>query len=334
MCRVSPHTNSPPVTHSVLDPAGLAAVVQSCYDIGRAEACTFLKLGLNDTYRVDTATGPFIFRIYRAGWRSWADILYELDLLRHLAASDVQVSLPVATRDGTLLHTVRAPEGERYAVLFTQAPGSVRPPDEQASERYGRLAGTLHDALDGFATPHARTALDQELLLDTPLARLRPFLAHRVEDGAYLEALADRLRARLSDLVADLDHGPCHGDFHWWNLHVAEDDTATLFDFDCCGPGWRSYDIAIYRWGTAHDNAATAEENWEAFVRGYTARRPLGAADIAAVSIFVALRHFWVLGMRTEMANLFGSVAMLNEVSLAEHVAFLRDWDARYLSNE
>ena len=112
-----------PVTHSTLAINALMTDVLPDYDIGVPLECRLLHLGLNDTYLVKTRDGQYILRVYREGWRSVSEILYELDVLLFLQRENHAVSVPLSRKDGSLIHPVTAPEGIRYVVLFTYAPG-------------------------------------------------------------------------------------------------------------------------------------------------------------------------------------------------------------------
>src|SRR5258705_213100 len=112
-----------PVTHSTLAINALMTDVLPDYDIGIPLECRLLHLGLNDTYLVKTLDGQYILRVYREGWRSVSEILYELDVLLFLQRENHAVSVPLSRKDGSLIHPVTAPEAIRYVVLFTYAPG-------------------------------------------------------------------------------------------------------------------------------------------------------------------------------------------------------------------
>jgi thiamine kinase-like enzyme len=43
--------------------------------------------------------------------------------------------------------------------------------------------------------------------------------------------------------MAGLEIGFCHGDFHGGNA-CQKDGSFTFYDFDCCGWGYRAYDLA------------------------------------------------------------------------------------------
>jgi Ser/Thr protein kinase RdoA (MazF antagonist) len=55
-------------------------------------------------------------------------------------------------------------------------------------------------------------------------------------------------RASFRSSREDLEVGSCHGDLHGWNAHIDQNMALTVYDFDCCGVGWRAYDIAVFRW--------------------------------------------------------------------------------------
>jgi Ser/Thr protein kinase RdoA (MazF antagonist) len=258
--------------------------------------------------------------------------LYELELLSHLAARGVSVSLPLVTRDGSLTHPLPAPEGTRYLVLFTYANGAHLPLAEEAnSYRVGQVAAAIHAASEDFVSRHARLPLDLQYLIDAPLAALRPFFAHRPDDGSYLERFAARLRARAEAVVRlALDWGVCHGDLGGGNIHIAEDQTLTVFDFDLCGPGWRAWDLAaIQRVATDQNQAGILDS----FLKGYTERRPLAAADLAAVPLFGAIRHLWSLGLQASNVADWG-ILRVSDGILDRELAFFREWEARHLEGE
>jgi Ser/Thr protein kinase RdoA (MazF antagonist) len=317
-----------PVIHSTLAPDALLAEVARAYALGAPVACQLLKRGLNDTYLVATRGGRYVARVYRARWRTPSEIAYELELLGHLAARGVPVAVPVPARDGTLARTLAAAEGPRQLVVFSYAQGRPLAWGEAAHCRLaGRLLAAVHAAADGFASAHARAPLDLEHLVDRPLAALRPFLAHRPEDWRYLEGLAGRLRARAAAAAAaGLDWGVCHGDFGGGNIHLGEDGTPTVFDFDLCGPGWRACDLAATRSVAMGDKQGGA---WEAFVGGYAEARPLGAADLAAAPLFHALCHLASLGVFADNVAEWGILDM-SDWLLDRELAFFREWEAEH----
>jgi Ser/Thr protein kinase RdoA (MazF antagonist) len=321
-----------PVTYSTLSPTALLAEVAQTYTVDAPVSCRLLKRGLNDTYLVTTGDDRYIARVYRARWRSPSEIAYELELLAHLTARGVSVSMPIAARDGSLMRPLHAPEGLRYLVLFTYASGTpLAWEKKEHSCLAGRLLAAIHTASDDFVSRHERLPLDLRYLIDTPLAALQPFFAHRPDDWSYLKHFGTRLRERAEDAVqADLDWGVCHGDFGAKNIHVQGDHMCTIYDFDLCGPGWRAYDLALIAWVVMDQNKSTI---WDAFVKGYTETRPLAAADLAAVPLFHVLCHLSSLGVFAENVGDWGILDM-SDWLLDRELTFFREWEVEHLEGK
>ena len=323
-----------PVTHSVLSTQALCTEMVAAYGLRTPLDCKLLSPGLNDTYLVTTAADRFILRIYRVGWRSHSDILYEIDVLNHLGRKGASVSLPLATAKGDFTLPLRAPEGLRYAVLFTYAPGqSVDELDDSYCRLFGGAVGEMHRATGDFTSQHERFALDLEYLIERPLRAIRPLLENRSEDWSHLQSLAQRLQAALAQAPLDvLDWGFCHGDLHTENAHLAG-DTLTFFDFDCGGPGWRAYDIAGFRWSLNNFGRRVVPEHehlWQAFLDGYAERRRIGTVDLEFVPAFVEIRHIWMIGLHAENAPDFG-YERFSDSYFDGVLRFLRDWEQTYL---
>ena len=323
-----------PVTGSLLSARALLATLLPAYDLGIPTACTLWASGVNDVYRVLTRGAEYFLKVYRAGWRSRAEVLFELDAVAHLARRGVAVAPPLPTRAGVVAHDLQAPEGTRQAVLFARVPGQPCTwpfyRDAAESRLLGGALAAVHNATTDFASAHPRPDLDLERLLERPLATLRPFLAARPDDWAYLLALGDRLRAYLAHPAARaLDWGLCHGDFHPGNAFIVDARTVALFDFDACGFGWRAGDLARMHPPTvAHDASI-----WAAFLDGYAARRPLHGHELAAIPVFVAL------GVYREMGLKLGGVACnwwdsqwVHYGYLDAQIASLKAWDAAHLA--
>lgn len=319
------------ITNSLIAPSVLLAEVAARYDLGDALDCRFWNPGVNDTYLVRTERGGYILRVYRQGLRSAADIAYELEHLLLLEARGLAVAAPVCQRDGSPFWSLNAPEGRRCAALFAYVAGAELKHTAAETELYGATLAAIHTLTDGYTSRNARGALDGELLVTAPLRAIAPFLAHRPADWAFLERVAAAARARLAQLPRDtLDTGFCHGDPHGQNAHIAPDGTLRFFDFDCCGPGWRAYDLATFRWGpVGRDDSA-----WAAFLAGYTLARPVSSADLEAVPLFVVLRHLWLWGLHASNADVWGCGWMNDaywDAGGAGGFAFLRTWVATYL---
>ncbi|MDQ0111173.1 phosphotransferase [Paenibacillus harenae] len=317
--------------HTVFDKEDLFSAIAELYDIGVPLVSRFVSNGLNDTYDVVTDKGRYVLRVYKRHWRDEAAIRYELDLLLYLNDCGIPLSYPIARKDGELLTYLAASEGTRYAALFTYAEG-VGKADINTSVRYGRAVAQLHHASNGFVPSHDRFDLDSVHLLDEPLAHLLPKLQHRPDDARFVLETADRLKQRMNQLSPNNnDWGVCHGDLHGWNVFHEEESGLTHFDFDCCGAGWRAYDLSVYLWNFVHgrhDPEKFGDECWEAFLGAYLSERPLGQSDLDAIPSFVAIRQLWLLGLHTGNSAVWG--AWQDDNYFDGKLKFLKLWMEAY----
>jgi Ser/Thr protein kinase RdoA (MazF antagonist) len=321
-----------PATYSTLSTQALAAGILPEYGVDDVVQCEFYSTGFNDTYRVKTARGStFYLRAYRLPWRTLADIEYELDALNHLHRQDAPVIRPLRRQDGQFVRAVPAPEGQRYIAVFSEAPGKEIAYDENPASvayAYGQAVARIHNAAQDFASPHARFRIDLDHLIDTPLRNIEPFLAHRADDWAYLQQFTAALRQRILDLPASaLEQGFCHGDLQGYHVHAA-DGAWTFLDFDCCGYGFRAYDLAVFRWCARLEEQE--EVRWEPYLRGYREIRPLNDLDVLAVPLFVGARYIWHMGVHTQNTPDWGC-GFLSDKYFGRRLDQLRAVEADYL---
>jgi len=317
-----------PVVHSVLDASAIRGVVEEEYSLGDGPQCELVLAGMNDTYRLATNRMRCIVRVYSARWRSRTEVLYELQLLIHLAEHGMPVSVPIPTRDGELMLTVRAPEGDRHVVVFTHVPGHAPEwTNLEHCRRAGQLLARLHSAAEDFHGPHLRAPLDVAYLIERPVAAIKPFLSGRSDDWAYLVGFSERLSARLAAVSDRLDWGVCHGDFSsTGNFRVGHDGGLTVFDFDLCGPGWRVSDLApMQRAAVGHKDRRI----WRAFLSGYLDERHLSSTDLAAVPLFYAACRLWSVGMRASHVARWGALYM-GDWYLDWQLRVIRQWEAAH----
>ncbi len=304
------------------------------YSIPDPVECRLLNLGLNDTYVVIIRGGErYILRVYRHKWRTLSDILFEMDVLDQLHTKGVSVSIPVRRKDGRLLGTVAAPEGERYVVLFTYAPGQAPAyDDDRQAYQYGKAVAAVHVGTEDFRSPHPRFVLDLEYLIHAPMNAIKPHLEHRPLDWSYLQNVAATLTDKLAAIPPQqLQWGYCHGDLHGWNAGFAEDGTVTLYDFDCGGFGWRAYDVAVFRWSPI--NWEKQARLWPSFLRGYGERHRLPDADMETIPLFIGIRHLWYLGVHASNAQDFGW-GWIDDRYYDRELGFLRRWETECLGKE
>jgi Ser/Thr protein kinase RdoA (MazF antagonist) len=227
-----------------------------------------------------------------------------------------------------LLSLIDQPEGQRWVVLFTYAEGEQGNEHmEQQARAFGLATAALHLASEDFSSRSERFHLDLAHLIEKPLAVTLPFLERRPDDQHYLQQFAAKVRNQITAVQGQLDFGFCHGDLHGFNAAFEPNGKVTMFDFDCGGPGWRSCDIAVYRWSSA---LRSKESNWKIFLDAYQERGSLRAIDLQAIPLFVAARYIWILGLQCGNAPISGSSG-LNDFYFDYWLKFIREWDAKQL---
>ncbi|EYB67543.1 hypothetical protein DEIPH_ctg037orf0030 [Deinococcus phoenicis] len=321
-----------PAVHSVLSAEALAELLRREFPISSRVDVRLLRRNLNDTYLVRGLPdhGTAVLRVYRSAWRSAAEVAWELEFIEWVAAG-VPVARPLARRDGQLFSVLSAAEGPRAYALFEHVAGRPLEPTEADAAAYGAAAAALHRAADGFGVG-GRFPLDLDHLITQPLAAVRPLLEDAPDLLRELEAAAATTHARLSALAPTLEWGACHGDLHEGNARLGEDGAVRLFDFDCGGPGWRAYDLAVYRWNQASGGAQgpeAAERTWQAFLEAYQLRRPLGQPDLEALPLFVTARSLWFMGLMAGRTHEFGTET-LDRGFFEYGLNVLREWEARH----
>ncbi len=236
----------------------LKCLVARDYGFGYPGECVRIRggFGVNDTYRVTVGDRRFVLRVQTSpptkGWIAGeGDLRFELDLLAHLFRHGVPVSTPLPRINGDVLGIVVDDGQEISCSLFAWAPGKVIP-DDRLTSNQARLVGEtlakVHLAADAFRSGHPRYRLDLVALLDKPLSKLEPLIEDLSSaDRRFIEEQVSEIRERLAAFTPGPGiWGIIHGDVHGGNLHLADDGSITLFDFDLCAYGWRAYDVAYY----------------------------------------------------------------------------------------
>lgn len=291
-----------PVTRSVLSADALVPLLQEAYAFN-VRSCRLIKAFVLHTYHVVTDDKQYIFRIYPHGRRTRIAILAELRLLNYLEANSVPVSIPVTSAADQLLLLLPAPEGKRWAALFTYAPGTPLTEISCAGNirAYGRALGMVHRQFDKIPFTVERSPLDFNRLVAEPIKRLAATFPQRQRDWSYLREWAPRLEEAMQMLGREPPcFGICHGDAASANVHVTADGQLTLFDFDFCGPGWRAYDLGTFL-------IDTTDEVAEAFLAGYREIRAIDPKELSALPAFQAAQNVWLLGLRASYVNEWGT---------------------------
>ncbi len=281
-----------PVTYSTLAANSLEVLLSKRYVWDKVQ-CRLLLRGVSDSYSVSTSSGNFVVRIYRAGHRSLSEIEAEVEFLIALKNSGVSVSYPVLDREGHYVFTVGAPEGTRYGVVFTHAPGKFVPLlNDKQIKLFGREMAKLHTVSTNVRLVNQRWNIDCETTLIKPLAAIRDYFKDCADEYMWLQKTTEQTQDRISQLdCSAFVPGYCHFDFFPKNFHFDGDDSITFFDFDFFGYGWIVNDVMTFQQHLFLEvelgrmSEGTSEQVFKLFVDAYREVRPLSVEELAAIPV-------------------------------------------------
>jgi Ser/Thr protein kinase RdoA (MazF antagonist)/GrpB-like predicted nucleotidyltransferase (UPF0157 family) len=305
-----------PVMAATLDAEALGQLVAERYGYRPDSTCHLLRTGINHTYLLTNAEQRAVLRVYSYNWRTRAEIEAELALLTSLRAQGLSVSYPLADCTGALVQELAAPEGTRYAVLFSFAEGGkVRFLTPAACATFGSLMGHLHQLTAGQSL--ARPTYTPEVLLTQAYATAQTFFAEELPEMQYLRETSARLvRAFAEAGPAAAPAGAVHLDLWYDNMAITPKDEITLFDFDFCGNGPAILDVAYFCKQLFHIEADPQQYETKIahFLNGYTRVRDISAAEqrlLPAAGAAVWLFYLGVQVRRFDWSNIFLSVNYL-----------------------
>lgn len=302
------------VHHSIIDGDSLQSWLGQQYDWPAIDRCRLLRLGLNDTYEVRGPDRTYIVRIYRAAWRSVSEVRAEMDVLAWLQAKHFPIAAPLVSINGQTVHVFRTEEGERCLVAFEYIDGQALTLDATQAFAYGRQLAQLHQVTDDFHFQHARFELDAEHLIHEPLRQLKRAFAHHQAELEWIQARAQTaIKAMLALGKTRPLYGFCHGD-HFGNVLQQANHCLAMIDFDCCGLGYRVYDLVQFYWALKLRMPAWNERFidsdtvlWHAFLKGYQSMRVLHETEWQAMPAMLFIRALWGLALQPHNEQHWGS---------------------------
>jgi Ser/Thr protein kinase RdoA (MazF antagonist) len=133
------------VLTSTISAEYLALFIQEKYGFSDGCICRLFRAGINHTYMIQAGEKRYVFRVYSYHWRTETEIREEIRLLNLLNEHQIPVSFPLADQANNYIQTLNAPEGLRYAVLFTYAEGEkIRNLTPATCGNIGTLMAKMH----------------------------------------------------------------------------------------------------------------------------------------------------------------------------------------------
>lgn len=313
---------------SILSPIEIASFVYKKYGLTASTTCRLLKAGINHTYRIDSEDDIFIFRVYSHNWRTQEEIQEELNLLQLLKRNNISVSYPLADITNVFIQTIEAPEGLRFAVLFSYAQGhKLQTYSRETHFEVGKLMANIHSLTENLL--QKRTTYTPATLLHQPLEYIRQLLSDTTDEIQFLITTRSLLERELNDTNTHLlRKGIVHLDIWFDNLNISDNNEITLFDFDFCGNGWLCLDIAYYvmQLHNTEKDISERTKKMEAFYMGYETVEKISNEEKNLIPILGVCLYYFYLGTQCQRFDNWSNV-FINEVYLKRYITvFIKNY--------
>jgi len=323
-----------PITASTLSEKELGNFVRARYNLFDDFECKLFRTGINHTYFISNTKSKYVFRVYSYNWRSKTEIQEELELLELLKKNNLPVSFPIPDKEDNLIQEINAPEGLRYAVLFSFAEGKkMSYMDIETCFEVGLLMAKIHEITANKTIN--RTNYNSELLLKKSYNQLTKFFAEDLTEMKYLKELGNEISVSFQKInQSEFQKGIVHLDFWYDNFSVNAKNEITIFDFDNCGNGLLILDIGYLckHLFIIESDKEIYESKVQSFLNGYLKIRKLTDQEIklipeAGASIFAF--YLGVQAQRFDWSNIF-----LTEGYMRMFVGRIRSWMDYYKIKE
>ena len=255
------------------------------------------------------------------------NLLFEFEILQHLATSGVPVAVPLKTTDGQ--QTI-----DLQGACYTLSPCLIGDDDPEPGEwvdrlpSYGEVFARLHLALatypDGASATKTWSNDPLGETFDKHIPKL--LLCLTEEQTVKISQIAGAVEAEMREALADLPTQLIHRDLHDSNIISSGDRVVGIIDCDHFSFGTPMADIAYFlhhtvKWLTEADGTMIGNEGgkdwWLSWVpkliQAYDRVRPLSEREKAALPYLM----IWIL---ISFVDLFHKKENLEEAQLYLHL--------------
>ena len=315
-----------PVTASTLSETDLGNFVKEKYNFNENSECKLFRTGVNHTYFLSDTIKKFVVRVYCHQWRTKIEIQEELELLKLLQNHNLSISFPITDKDGNYIQEINAPEGIRYAVVFSFAEGEkMRFMTNETCSEIGSLMAKIHNITANKKIE--RITYNSDILLNKSYDYLKSYFSEDLDEMKYLKEIGVKISRNFEKSnLSENQKGIVHLDIWYDNLSVNSDNEITIFDFDNCGNGLLILDIAYFckQLFFIESDKKVYESKVESFLNGYRKERNLSDNELklipdAGASIFVF--YLGVQAQRFDWSNIF-----FTENYLKMFVGRIKNW--------
>lgn len=313
-----------PVISSTLSADHVALFVQEKYALSANTTCALLKTGINHSYLITDEGDKYVFRIYSLNWRSVTEINEEIRLLNLLHQNSIAVSYPLTDAKGNYIQHLDAPEGERYAVMFSFAKGDkmLNFPTE-LHYKVGQTMARIHQA--ATCTELQRITYTPKVLLQDPFKYLNKFLPAESDEMTWMLSTQKTLMQVLTNAdESQLRRGAVHMDIWFDNMNFSTDGKVTIFDFDFCGNGWLVLDVAYYilQLHSTEKDETEREAKKKSFFEGYESILKITDEEKHLIPALGVSLYIFYLGIQSQRFDNWSNV-FLNETYLKRFINLL-----------
>ncbi|APU10069.1 homoserine kinase [Cellulophaga lytica] len=312
-----------PVTASTLSATALCKLVKEKYQLTEDFKCLLYRTGINHTYFIKNKHNTYVLRVYCYNWRTKQEILEELKLLELLKDNQHSVSYALTDKNKNFIQQIQAPEGIRYAVLFSFAEGGkVRFLDHQTTFAIGALMGEIHNTTVNKTI--ARVNYTTETLTTKPYSFTLKYFDAKLPEMEYIREVGKKVEVAFKN--KKIPEGIIHLDIWYDNMAITDNRKITIFDFDFCGNGYLVLDVAYFCAQLFH--IETDKEAYKLkikeFLKGYQTKTKLSKTEIDLIPIAATAVWLFYLGVqsqRFDWSNIF-----LTENYLKMYLGRLKNW--------
>ena len=236
-----------PVRYSQPSPIALQKELLNRYSFVELPECILFQSGLNDTYQVKCSDDIFYLRISPTNKYILKDIEEEVEIINLLVKNGVNAASPVICNDGKFVWEINAPEGKRFCLMFNEAKSLPSGSEINQHLNLGQMVANIHSIADKYEILVNRKGFEPKNLVDIPLSLIKQYFNE--DDFNYLTSASKKCIEHIVHMLPATRpyYGFCHGDIQPNNYRFIG-EIPQLFDFDCMGNGWRSFDIAVLLW--------------------------------------------------------------------------------------
>jgi len=316
-----------PVIDSTLSAEHLSSWIIERYHLSDIVHCRLFRTNMNHTYFVTTPDKKYVLRVYSHDKRTETEITEEIGLLNLLKEKDILVSYPISDRENKYVQKIDAPEGMRYAVLFSFGEGNkMRFLTEELCREIGKIVAKMHQTTQNKSIDRIR--YDIRILAEQPYRQTQTYFPESLEAMKFIKGSTKLLNTVFNgNQIELLRSGIVHLDVWYDNMSIDDEGRITLFDFDNCGNGWLILDVGYFcmqLFYVEHDRSEY-EKKRAAFLDGYGKIFPFQDEELALIPYAGLSIWIYYLGLQAERFDNFANI-FFTENYLKMYIGRVKEW--------